>query len=469
MDFNKIKKHAERGNPLTRLPISAMAAAFTSLAFYGCSSVGNDDTLSTFSEGATGEPGTTEPVGFEPRINPIDLVRFDAPELAALGDYETGVTTLTFVNENQLDVVNATEQNGIPTKDRALTVEVWYPAEAVSDEFADRTSTAITRDPETVAILRGSAARDATPLVAENPFPLILLSHGFPGNRYLMSHFGENLATKGFVVASIDHTDSTYSDKSAFISTLLNRSLDQNYVLQEMARLSQTDGGAFSGIINTDEAGIIGYSMGAYGAINTVGGGLSDAVTSFTVGTPIQVDALSQRQLSNPGYQSTVDPRFKAVIAIGPWGNQNGFWDAAGLANIDIPVMVIAGDMDNVSDYHNGIEPLFRELSGIDKYFLTFENGSHNTAAPIPAPQEVFATGERFDHYADAVWDNTRMNNIAQHFATAFFEQYLKGEDREAYFDLIPVAQDGDEEAGTTWKGFRQRDAVGLKFEFELQ
>ncbi len=52
-------------------------------------------------------------------------------------------------------------------------------------------------------------------------FPLVILSHGYPGNRYLLSHFGENLASKGYVVTSIDHTGSTYADQAAFGSTLV--------------------------------------------------------------------------------------------------------------------------------------------------------------------------------------------------------------------------------------------------------
>ncbi|MEZ5791978.1 MAG: hypothetical protein R3D34_14760 [Nitratireductor sp.] len=63
-------------------------------------------------------------------------------------------------------------------------------------------------------------------------YPLVVISHGYPGNRFLMSHLAENLATKGFVVAAIDHRDSTYDDPAylsgnGFGSTLVNRSLDQ--------------------------------------------------------------------------------------------------------------------------------------------------------------------------------------------------------------------------------------------------
>jgi predicted dienelactone hydrolase len=37
----------------------------------------------------------------------------------------------------------------------------------------------------------------------------------------------ENLASKGYVVAAIDHTDSVFGAQAAFTSTLLNLSADQ--------------------------------------------------------------------------------------------------------------------------------------------------------------------------------------------------------------------------------------------------
>ena len=59
----------------------------------------------------------------------------------------------------------------------------------------------------------------------------------------------------------------------------------------------------------------------------------------------------------------------------------------------------------------------------------------------------------------DAVWDTTRMNNIFDHFATAYFDLYLKGEaDKRAFLDFAP---------GTPWKGFKPRTAVGLTLEHQ--
>lgn len=55
--------------------------------------------------------------------NRIDGQRPDAPALAAPGDFKVGVTTLTFTNTDQIDIVNATADTA-PIYDRELTVEV---------------------------------------------------------------------------------------------------------------------------------------------------------------------------------------------------------------------------------------------------------------------------------------------------------------------------------------------------------
>ena len=94
-------------------------------------------------------------------------------------------------------------------------------AQAPGTEYHD-----ITRDPSITDTLHGKAVRDAAPS-SGGPFPLVIVSHGYPGNRYLMSPLAENLASKGFVTVSIDHKDSTYDDLKSFASTLYNRPFDR--------------------------------------------------------------------------------------------------------------------------------------------------------------------------------------------------------------------------------------------------
>ena len=287
--------------PLARLAIAAFCTA-TLLA--GCG--GSDDTDTVL----VGE-------------NRVDILRADAPALAELGAYAVGVKTLNLVNRNRLDVVNARPDGTTPTYDRPLTVEVWYPAQLAVGQTAAGTYEAMTRDGQTTVTLFGRAVRGASADPSGGPYPLLILSHGYPGNRFLLSHLGENLASKGYVVASIDHTDSNYEAIRAFGSTLLNRSLDQLFVLNEMARLGAEDpDGTLKGLVDASNSAVIGYSMGGFGALNTVGAGFTAASVNFPGGTPN--GALAVRQQGNPTYEASLDGRVKAMSRSGRGATTGG-------------------------------------------------------------------------------------------------------------------------------------------------
>jgi len=176
----------------------------------------------------------------------------DAPTLAQRGELGVGVRTIEVTNPDQLDILNRAD-NKTPSYDRTLKLEVWYPA-----VIPDGTAELVTYDqvmgnngdpkrPLTPFQFQGRALRNAETLKADNPYPLVIVSHGYTGSRLLFTYLTENLASKGYVVVSIDHTESTFKDAAAFSSTLLNRSLDQLFVLNEMDRLSKGDGFQYYG------------------------------------------------------------------------------------------------------------------------------------------------------------------------------------------------------------------------------
>ena len=414
--------------------------------------------------------------------NRIDTVTPSAPELAAYGALPIGVRTIQLIDKGRPDILNIKEGGPVVRYDRPLTLEVWYPAALAAGQKPGGDYRVITRDPAVMATLSGKAVREAAPLVREaNPsgFPLVIISHGYPGNRFLMSHMGENLASKGFVCVSIDHKDSTYDDQKSFASTLYNRPFDQLFVLNEINRLSKRGSGSFlSGIVDATRTGIIGYSMGGYGVVNVIGGGYSAASAALATAPPNKM--LTERGAASPDYQKARDPRIKAAIAVAPWGMQGGFWDLDGLKGIRTPVMFVAGSVDDVAGYEKGTRAIYQGAVNADRYLLTFLNANHNAAAPIPAPAETYAYSEAqrsypFAHYADAVWDTARMNNIFDHFATAFFGVYLQSDrDKQPYLAVVPNGKDAvysmDRDGKPTathnyWKGFKRGTAVGLILE----
>ncbi len=389
----------------------------------------------------------------------------DAPELSERGPYTIGVRTLDLVNPDQIDILNS-KGGKDAMYDRPLTVEVWYPAEVSSGMEASVTYEEVmgTRGDSLRPLIpftfNGRAVRDAAPRASEEFFPLIVVSHGYVGSRYLMTYLTENLASKGYVVVAIDHTDSTFKDANAFQSTLLNRAKDIRFVLNEMERLGKSGSkDVLSGKINADNTAIVGYSMGGYGVLNVAGAGYSDDMVQFFQGMTEGSTAIQALAASNAEYQKQSDPRIKAVVAFAPWGMERGIWDAEGLKGLKTPTFFVAGSQDDISGYDKGIKAIYKGAINADRYLLTYKDARHNVA-PNPPPAESLAPGLHIDEYyryADATWDQRKINNVNQHFVTAFIDAHLKGKDTSKYLDIPEDSNAQD------WPGFKPRSSTGME------
>ncbi|RAJ12846.1 alpha/beta hydrolase family protein [Arenibacter echinorum] len=388
----------------------------------------------------------------------------DAPELSARGSYAVGVRTLDFVNKGQADVLNS--KNGIdPIYDRPLKVEVWYPAQLATGAqetviYNEVMGTAHdSLRPLTPFTFKGRAFRDAAPLTTNGSFPLLVVSHGYVGSRYLMTYLTENLASKGYVVVAIDHTDSTFKDASPFPSTLVNRAKDISFVLNQTVNLGRAgDKNFLEGLVDSENIGIIGYSMGGYGVLNVAGAGYSDGLVGFFSGMSGGSKAIVDLAMSNPDFPKA-DPRIKAVVAFAPWGMERGIWDAEGLKGLKVPTFLIAGSQDDISGYEKGIKAIFIGAVNADRYLLTYKNARHNVA-PNPPPVEALAPGLHIDEYyryAEPSWDERKINNVNQHFLTAFLGIHLKQKDYSKFLELQENSNEKD------WTGFKPRSSTGME------
>jgi predicted dienelactone hydrolase len=389
----------------------------------------------------------------------------NAPELAPRGKYSVGVRTLEVVNKNQVDVLKS--KAGIdPLYDRSLTIEVWYPAVIPAGQKALETyksTLGLFNDPKRPLIpytFLGRALRDAQPDRSEGKYPLVIVSHGYPGSRLLLSYLTENLASKGYIVVSIGHTESTYSDRAGFQSTLLNRSKDVLFVLNQMTAFSDQGSKHFlSGIVDTENTGIVGYSMGGYGVLNVAGAGYSQKMDSTFATLSGGSHAIRVRLAGQPEYLASLDPRIKAVVAFAPWGMQRGAWDKEGLKGLKTPTFFIAGSLDDVSGYEDGIKAIYDGAIYANRYLLTYQNARHNVA-PNPPPVETLAEGvnpNEYNHYSEPSWNEYRLNNNNQHFVTAFLGIHLKKLDYIKYLDVQKNSND------KLWKGFKPRYSTGME------
>ncbi len=391
----------------------------------------------------------------------------DAPALSPRGEFKVGVRTLTWVHPNQPDILKA-QAGTAPPYDRPLTAEVWYPARLAAGEAeltTYRDALGRPNDPKRPSVpfsFGGRARRDAPPLAGRGAFPLVIVSHGYPGSRVLLTYLTENLASKGYVVVALDHTESTHADVAGFASTLLHRPADILFALAQLSGAGQPGGKHFlAGLVDAGRTALIGYSMGGYGALNVAGAGFSNQLLTFFGTLTGGNQAIAARTAGHPGFAAAVDPRIKAVVAFAPWGMEREVWDARGLGGLRVPTFFVAGSQDDVSGYEKGIKAMYEGAVNADRYLLTYVNARHNVA-PNPPPGETGPVNVPFEdyyHYAEPAWNERRINNINQHFVTAFLDLYLKQKDTGKYLDLPP-----DPNGKEGWTGFKPRTATALEF-----
>ena len=184
-------------------------------------------------------------------------------------------------------------------------------------------------------------------------------------------------------------SEKNLTEDRALLAPLYNRARDQQFILDYLSdlKLSDKKNAALAAIIDTDNAAIIGHSMGGFGAINTIGGCYgftSDQLKKL--GTPFALALLLPRFL-NTCYagRDTVDPRWKAVQLLAPWGGEFDVHKATAMGKISLPTFYFAGNQDNTSGFTNGIEKLLsrRVQSIIICWFLI----THATISDPIQPQ----------------------------------------------------------------------------------
>ena len=170
--------------------------------------------------------------------------------------------------------------------------------------------------------------------------------------------------------------------------------------------------------------------MGGFGAINTIG--CCYAFNPLTTATftgltdPQQINAMQQLLNSCAGGQypaatgaappsafPKADSAWRAAIALAPWGGQHQLFNKKSLAAITVPVLYIAGDLDDVSGY-DGIKALYEQTgkghsAASPSYLLTYHHARHNIA-PHPAP--AVASGNELDigHYYEPALSSRTLN-----------------------------------------------------------
>lgn len=409
----------------------------------------------------------------------------DGPALSAPGAYPVGVRTLILTNPNQPDLLASDLAVGkLARRDRVLPVTIWYPSTKPKAGAAQvrYMQPGATPDAPPVFYRAGGAYPDAAPVRGQH-FPLVVLSHGYRNWATSFADLAENLASKGYVVASIEHRDlepKTLSNPQlSFAATVITRVADQRFVIAELAR--RAGEGPLKGVYDPDDVALIGYSMGGFGALTTMGAGLDPQGPLYKL-APFGL--LKPFSALDPGFAAGLPRNVKAMVALAPWGGAPPLraWSAEGLAGVTVTTLLIVGDQDDVSGYDPGVAWLYANLTQADRRMLVYENARHNIALDgvTSAQTQSF---EAIERHEEPVWRRDRILAINRHFITAFLDERLKGDAAHGAYLAVPTARAADgtwplapgasvgdrfaapNDAGTAqyWPGFQRRWALGLR------
>lgn len=252
------------------------------------------------------------------------------------------------------------------TRNRKLVTEVWWPSEQRSS------------------------------------FPLIMFSHGTGGNRLASSWFCAGLASRGFIVAAVDHFGNTYDNPIPveFVS-IWKRPQDISFVLSKLLAEKQ-----FAGRIRESDIFAAGFSLGGYTALALAGAEINgDALINF-LKTPQGRSEIEIPEM--PGLMALFeqedivtrlrhnaalkDNRIRGVFVMAPAGGQ-GFSSAEQMKNVDVPVFIVGANSDKVAPVETNAKHYKTLLPHAEWYlidgkaghyvFLSVGNDDLKKAAPV--------------------------------------------------------------------------------------
>lgn len=341
----------------------------------------------------------------------VQAQRFDAPSFAQPGPFAVGTR----------DVV-------IEGAGRDLRTTIWYPA--VGDEAVVRY--------DFIPLLQvpGRGIRDGEPATDDQPFPLVIFSHGSGGSRVLGLFITEHLASHGFVVMAADHpgnnVQSSLVGEADFITNYAQRPIDVLRQINYATTVLNADDGFLAGRVDTDRIGVMGHSFGGLTALLAGGGRLDFNQLDTFCAThtddgvcflqPLEADIAAARGMATAPtgtWEATTDPRIKAIAAFAPWNGPILNVDA-----ITAPTLIIVGSEDLVTPAERDAYSMYDRLS-VRRSLVTFELAGHSIFVD-ECPAVLVNFGVQ-DVCSDPVWDMVRVHDITNHITTAFFAHHLRG------------------------------------------
>lgn len=228
-------------------------------------------------------------------------------------------------------------------RQRKLPTEIWYPTSIETEN--------------NISPRNLKTGRDGA--IIKKRLPLVLLSHGFGGDRMSLEWIATALAQKGFFVAAVSHWGNTYENLIPQRSLEFpERPKDISFVLSKLL-----ENPAFKNSIDKKRVGALGYSIGGYTVLALAGAAMDygaiidfsktkQGIKEFSIPEmPNTIEVANSEPLRNyyKLHPTMVkDKRIKAVFAISP-AIGGAFRDANQTSRINIPVFIVGALGDQIT------------------------------------------------------------------------------------------------------------------------
>jgi len=276
------------------------------------------------------------------------------------------------------------------------------------------------------------------------PAPLVIYSHGWGGRIGDGQYIAEHLASHGFAVAVPEHIGTTDTYRSLFLTGQLgditspieyvSRQLDIIYLLDELEQRVETDP-AWASRLDVQSVGVMGQSLGGTTALASAGATFNPAryreacargMTQFNPSFVLQC----QSRFLPPTDFNFADPRIQAAIAQFPMGAT--MFGPEGMADIDIPLLMLAGSEDILAPSVYEQIPMFSWLNAPNKYLALLAPGNHFSTSPA-ANVPTIPPALRGPDAAIG-------RGYIQGLSVAFFKTYLSNSQDSAYAPYLTAS-----------------------------
>jgi predicted dienelactone hydrolase len=218
--------------------------------------------------------------------------------------------------------------------------------------------------------------------------PVIVFSHGWGSVRTDLRYLAEHLASRGYVVAALEHPGSNETaskavkkNKNQLVAPqeFLDRPRDISFILDELEKLNQTANNPLQGKLATNNVMVVGYSFGGGTALALAGGELQienlkqrcqQNLSTANLGELVQC---AGQALPEKTYQLR-DARIKQAIALNP--TTSLMFGETGLTKVQIPTLILSSSADKITP------PLTEQIMGFakipsPKWLVGVVGGSH--------------------------------------------------------------------------------------------